>query len=65
MRSHDLRRTLGTLAVQEFPLSEVKAYMGQADVSTTMLYVHYVPQNDAAARLSARLAGAASTKRAV
>ncbi len=57
LRFHDLRHTFGTLAVQEFPLSDVRAYMGHADISTTMLYVHHVPQNDAAARLSARLAG--------
>ena len=27
---HDLRHTFGTLAVQAFPLSDVKAYMGHA-----------------------------------
>jgi hypothetical protein len=30
--------------------------MGHADISTTMIYVHHVPQTDAAARLSALLA---------
>jgi hypothetical protein len=39
--------------VQAFPLSEVKAYMGHADIQTTMIYVHRVPRHDAAARLSA------------
>jgi integrase len=53
---HDLRHTFGTLAVQAFPLSDVKAMMGHADISTTMIYVHHVPQTDAAARLSALLA---------
>ena len=38
--------------VQAFPLSDVKAYMGHADISTTMIYVHHVPQVDAADRLS-------------
>jgi integrase len=52
---HDLRHTFGTLAVQAFPLSDVKAMMGPADISTTMIYVHHVPQTDAAARLSALL----------
>jgi integrase len=52
---HDLRHTFGTLAVQAFPLSDVKAMMGHADISTTMIYVHHVPQTDAAARLSAVL----------
>ncbi len=64
LRFHDLRHTFGTLAVQEFALSDVKAYMGHADITTTMIYVHHIPQHDAAARLSARLAktsGAAAT----
>jgi integrase len=52
---HDLRHTFGTLAVQAFPLSDVKAMMGHADISTTMIYVHHVPQTDAADRLSALL----------
>jgi integrase len=52
---HDLRHTFGTLAVQAFALSDVKAMMGHADISTTMIYVHHVPQTDAAARLSALL----------
>jgi len=51
----DLRHTFGTLAVQAFPLSDVKAMMGHADISTTMIYVHHVSQTDAAARLSALL----------
>jgi integrase len=52
---HDLRHTFGTLAVQAFPLSDVKAMMGHADISTTMIYVHHVPRTDAAARLTALL----------
>jgi integrase len=52
IRFHDLRHTFGTLAVQAFPLSDVKAYMGHADIQTTMIYVHHVPQHDAAERLS-------------
>lgn len=55
LRFHDLRHTFGTLAVQEFPLSDVKAYMGHADIATTMIYVHHVPQHDAAKRLTRRL----------
>jgi integrase len=49
---HDLRHTFGTLAVQVFPLSDVQAYMGHQDISTTMIYVHHVPRHDAADRLS-------------
>jgi len=60
IRFHDLRHTFGTLAVQVFPLSDVKAYMGHADIATTMIYVHHVPQHDAAAKLSTALRVAAS-----
>ena len=56
IRFHDLRHTFGTLAVQAFPLSDVKAYMGHADIQTTMIYVHHVPQHDAAKRLSRTVA---------
>ncbi len=52
---HDLRHTFGTLAVRGFPLSDVKAFMGHESIETTMIYVHHVPQTDAAARLSALL----------
>jgi integrase len=52
---HDLRRSFGTLAVQVFPFTDVKAYMGHADICTTMIYVHLVPQHDAAAKLIAVL----------
>jgi integrase len=55
---HDLRHSSGTLAVQVFPLSDVKAYMGHADIATTMIYVHHVPQHDAAAKLSAAVSQA-------
>ena len=48
---HDLRHTFGTLAVQAFPLSDVQAYMGHADIATTMVYVHHTPQHAAADRL--------------
>ncbi len=49
---HDLRHTFGTLAVRAFPLSDVKAFMGHESIDTTMIYVHHVPQTDAAAKLS-------------
>ena len=55
IRFHDLRHTFGTLAVQAFPLSDVQAYMGHADVATTMIYVHHVPRHDAADKLSAAI----------
>jgi hypothetical protein len=52
VRFHDLRHTFGTIAVQAFPLTDVKAFMGHADIQTTMVYVHHVPQHDAADKLS-------------
>jgi integrase len=51
MRLHDLRHTFGTLAVQVFPLSDVQVFMGHADIATTMIYVHHVPQHNAADKL--------------
>lgn len=59
VRFHDLRHSFGTLAVQVFPLSDVKAYMGHADIQTTMVYVHHVPADDAAERLSRAVSGSA------
>ncbi len=52
IRFHDLQHTFGTIAVQAVTLTEVKAFMGHADIQTTMIYVHHVPQHDAADRLS-------------
>jgi hypothetical protein len=46
--------------VQAFPLSDVKAYMGHADIQTTMIYVHHVPQHDAADRLGRLVAAQAA-----
>ena len=42
--------------MQAFPLSDVRAWMGHADIATTMRYVHYVPKHDAAQRLGWLLA---------
>jgi integrase len=47
-RFHDLRHTFGTLAVSVWPLSDVQAYMGHADIQTTMRYVHHIPKTTAA-----------------
>ncbi len=47
---HDLRHTFGTLAVKVWELTKVQGYMGHANISTTMIYVHHVPKaNDAEA----------------
>jgi integrase len=62
---HDLRHTFGTLAVQAFALSDVQAYMGHADIQTTMLYVHHTPQHDAANRLSRLVTDSTATVRLI
>jgi integrase len=49
---HDLRHTFGTMAAQVWPLHDVQAFMGHADITTTMIYVHHVPKHDAAARFT-------------
>ena len=46
------RHTFGTLAVRVFPLSDVMAYIGHANIQTTMRYAHHVPKVDAAKRFS-------------
>lgn len=53
LRFHDLRHTFGTLAVQVWPLVDVQAYMGHANIATTMIYAHHVPKHDAADALTA------------
>jgi integrase len=53
IRFHDLRHTFGTLAVRKSPLSDVQRWMRHAHISTTMRYVHYIPQHDAAQKLGA------------
>jgi integrase len=60
IRFHDLRHTFGTIAAQAFPLSDVRAFMGHSDISTTMIYVHHVPQTDAADKLTRLVAGGES-----
>jgi integrase len=56
---HDLRHTFGTLAVEAWPLHDVQAYMGHADIQTTMIYVHHQPKTAAADALT-RIVEAAS-----
>ena len=53
LRFHDLRHTFGSLAISRADIVEVQAWMGHADVKTTMRYLHYRDRADAAARLNA------------
>lgn len=44
---HGLRHTFGTrLAMQGVPIPKIQGYMGHADIQTTMVYVHWMPQHD-------------------
>ncbi len=53
LRFHDLRHSFGTMAVRQFPITDVQTWMGHADIATTRKYIHYAPQPEAAARLGA------------
>jgi integrase len=53
IRFHDLRHSFGTQAAKRFPIHEVQAMMGHANITTTMVYLHYVEDPRAAATLSA------------
>jgi len=61
VRFHDLRHTFGSIAVRAFPLTDVRAYMGHADIQTTMVYVHFTLQHDAAEKLTRAFAADADT----
>lgn len=51
---HDLRHTFGTMcATAGIDLLKIQKWMGHADLKTTQRYLHYVPQHDDAARLTA------------
>jgi integrase len=53
IRFHDLRHTFGTQAIRVFPIHEVQAMMGHRNISTTQKYLHYAPDPDGAAKLTA------------
>jgi integrase len=53
LRFHDLRHSFGTMAVRQFPITDVQTWMGHADIATTRKYIHCAPQPEAAARLGA------------
>ncbi len=58
LRFHDLRHVFGSrCASKGVPLSTLQGWMGHANISTTMVYVHWQPQADDAARLTAAFAG--------
>lgn len=53
IRLHDLRHTFGTQAIRGFKIHEVQAMMGHRHLTTTEIYLHYAPDPEAAAKLSA------------
>ncbi len=52
LRFHDLRHTFGSLAITRADIVEVQAWMGHADIQTTMRYLHYRDRGQAAERLA-------------
>ena len=59
---HDLRHTFGTLCASAgIELTRIKAWMGHADIQTTMRYLHHVPAHDDADRMTAAFSGKRGT----
>ncbi len=52
LRFHDLRHTLGSLAINVASIVQVQAWMGHADIKTTMRYLHHKSRADDARLLS-------------
>lgn len=63
LRFHDLRHTFGTLAIQRASILQVKAWMGHADVQTTMRYLHHKSRADEATLLEEAFAPSSSEER--
>ena len=53
LRFHDLRHTFGSLAINMASIVQVQAWMGHADIKTTMRYLHHKSRADDARLLSA------------
>ncbi len=64
LRFHDLRHTFGTLAIQRASILQVKAWMGHADVQTTMRYLHHKSRADEATLLEGAFATSTPPKKA-
>jgi integrase len=52
LRFHDLRHTFGSLTINRASIVQVQAWMGHADVKTTMRYLHHKSRADDARMLS-------------
>lgn len=53
LRFHDLHHTFGSLAINVASIVQVQAWMGHADIKTTMRYLHHTSRADDARLLSA------------
>lgn len=53
LRFHDLRYTFASVAINVASITQVQAWMGHADVKTTMRYLHHKSRDDDARLLSA------------
>jgi integrase len=53
LRYHDLRHTFGSVAINQATIIQVQAWMGHADVQTTMKYMHHRSRAGDAKLLSA------------
>jgi integrase len=61
LRFHDLRHTFGTLAARQAEVPAVQAWMGHADMQTTMRYVHHRDRGDEAKLLARAFAVSGAT----
>jgi integrase len=61
LRFHDLRHTFGTRMIAKADIRRVQEWMGHADVSTTMRYLHYVERPDEVALVADAFALATSS----
>ena len=60
LRFHDLRHTFGSLAINRASIVQVKAWMGHADIDTTMRYLRHKSRADEARLLADAFAPAAA-----
>jgi integrase len=57
LRFHDLRHTFGSLAINRASIVQVQAWMGHADIKTTMRYLHHKSRADEAEILAGAFGG--------
>ncbi len=65
LRFHDLRHTFGSLAINNASIIQVQAWLGHADIDTTMRYLHHKDRGDEAALLAGAFSVDAGSRAAV